>query len=277
MPGVAFRQPTDRKPSATHHAVFRQRLDGVIRTSRVEPAARPEQRAQRPLIDTDQDHADLLHFEMSGNRSCNEARHFFATGGWIARRATQLNHHVAACAAALATTAERLPDHTLQGVACDGRLDQAFCDDEAQPVVRKAVRRCTYDEPLPAVPFAPHRRAKLRGRMQPPMRRKPVWRRQRFRVQEFRLSRAARLPAACDPLRDGHSRLSVHPASSSGRGSRACVRGEPWRVDKCASFSDPLTLNPSIKPAITALGTSSCQLSQPTGALSPVDKCVSGC
>jgi hypothetical protein len=39
-------------------------------------------------------------------------------------------------------------------------------------VVREPVGRSAYDEPFPAVPLAPHRRAKLRRRMQTPMRRK---------------------------------------------------------------------------------------------------------
>jgi hypothetical protein len=232
MPGVALRQPTDHKPSATHHAVFRQRLDGVIRTSRVEPAARPQKRAQRPLINPDEDHADLFHVELSGNRSCNETRQFFTTGGRIARRATQLDHHVASRAAALsATPAERLPDHTLKGVACDRSLDQAFCDDEAQAVVRESVGRSTYDEPLPAVPLAPHRRAKLRWRMQTPMRRKPSWRRRRrFWAQELEAEQSGldRQPLAtlcATGIQDLATTQCLHSGAEAVRAGAANLRG----------------------------------------------------
>src|SRR6516165_6774901 len=65
VPRVAAPEPCERKGHAPQHAKARHRLERVLRAARVEAACRPEQRAHRPLVETDQEDGALAHCSLT--------------------------------------------------------------------------------------------------------------------------------------------------------------------------------------------------------------------
>src|SRR5215470_9709669 len=77
VPRMAASEPGERKADAPQHAKAQHRLERVLRAARVEAARRPEQRAHRPLVKTDQEDGELAHCSLT----------FFQSAARLARSA----------------------------------------------------------------------------------------------------------------------------------------------------------------------------------------------
>src|SRR5690606_8095430 len=59
--GMAARDPLHREPAATQGTVLLERLDGVVRTRRMIPTRRRQQRREHDLVRADEKDEDVLH------------------------------------------------------------------------------------------------------------------------------------------------------------------------------------------------------------------------
>src|SRR5882757_5508676 len=73
VPGVTLRQSSEREGYATKSAMAFDSFLSVLRTTRIEPAIRPEKRTQEPTIEFDHRDQDRAHIRIA-TRQCSSRR-----------------------------------------------------------------------------------------------------------------------------------------------------------------------------------------------------------